>query len=131
MKDCRPAQQETPREEDEQHWRCGVRDAKERFDGFEKFVSVQWQHQPLQPAVPRLHNPVAEARVFIQIHRGTVQEAHQQEINYAEGHTYGRVLFCTNAHCPHGCCLQPFDFEDTITPRSAQGQKKLLQIVRQ
>uniref|UniRef100_A0A182QL30 Uncharacterized protein n=1 Tax=Anopheles farauti TaxID=69004 RepID=A0A182QL30_9DIPT len=76
-------------------WRCGVRHAEERFDGFEKFVAVQRQHQPLQPPVPRLYDPLAEARVFVQIHRGTVEEAHQQK-----GHGSTRTHYRSTAPLP-------------------------------
>uniref|UniRef100_A0A8W7PPP6 Uncharacterized protein n=1 Tax=Anopheles coluzzii TaxID=1518534 RepID=A0A8W7PPP6_ANOCL len=86
------------------HWRCGVRDAEERFDGFEKFVSVQRQHQPLQTAVPRLHDPVAEARIFVQIHRGTVQDAHQQKINDAKWETFCQQQ-TTDKMRPTALCL--------------------------
>lgn len=65
-------------------WRRGVRDAQERFDGFEEFVALQRQDQPLQATVPRLDDALAEPAVFVQVHRGTVEVPHQQEVDDAK-----------------------------------------------
>lgn len=65
-------------------WRCGVRDAQERFDGFEEFVALQRQYQALQPAIAGLNDSLAEPGVLVQIHRGTVEMPHQQEVDDTE-----------------------------------------------